>query len=466
MSITSRMVLSNPIVPFLVGLVIVVALLVWLKLPAFVGLIIAAMAIGITTPELAFAEVPAQIAEEFGGVMVAIGIPILMAAIIGKALMDSGAADRIVRGFLSLTGESRSEYALMGSSYILSIPVFFDNVFYLLAPLGRSMKARTGVKFSLYISVLCAGALATHMLVPPTPGPLAMAAELNVDLGLAMIIGATVALPTSLLGGVVYGRFLHSREEFPLREAMGSSPEDLKQKSDRPTSELPGLTESLLPIVVPVVLIASNTIGDVLADQGIIAEDGAIVNATTFLGDANFALTVAAMLAAFTLYRMEMAGDKDLFNNELTEAIKSGGNIIAITAAGGTFGAMLAIAGVGEFIADGLQELGLGLLFAGWLIAAVIRVAQGSGTVAILTGAAIMAPLAGGFDANPVYLMMAVGFGGMIAPWYNDSGFWIVSEVAGISQLETFKSYSAVCTVMSISGLVLVFVLQLLVPMV
>jgi gluconate:H+ symporter, GntP family len=459
------MVLTSPIIPFLVGLVTVVALLVWLKLPAFVGLVIAAMAIGLTTPELATAEVAAQTAEEFGGVMVAIGIPILMAAIIGKCLMDSGAADRIVRGFLSLTGEKRSEYALMGSSYVLSIPVFFDNVFYLLAPLGRSMKARTGVKFSLYVSVLAAGALATHMLVPPTPGPLAMAAELDVDLGLAILVGAAVALPTSMLGGIVYGRFLHSREEFPLREAMGSSPEDLREKTDRPTSELPGLFESSLPIVAPVLLIASNTTADVLADAGVIADGGAVVVSTSFLGDPNFALTAAALLAAFTYYRMEMAGDRDLFNNEITEAIKSGGNIIAITAAGGTFGAMLAIAGVGEWIAGGLEALGLGLLFTGWAIAAVIRVAQGSGTVAILTGAAIMAPLAGGFEANAVYLMMAIGFGGMIAPWYNDSGFWVVSEVAGISQLETFKSYSAVCTVMSISGLILVFVLQLLAPL-
>jgi gluconate:H+ symporter, GntP family len=459
------MVLENPLVPFAIGVIAVVALLVWLKLPAFVGLVIAAMAIGIVTPAVPFAEVPAEIAEAFGDVMASIGIPILMAAIIGKTLMDSGAADRIVRAFLSLTGEDRSEYALFGSSFVLSIPVFFDNVFYLLAPLGRSMKARTGVKFSLYISVLAAGALATHMLVPPTPGPLAMAAELNVDLGLAIVVGAAVALPAALLGGVVYGRFLTAREDFPLREAMGSSPEDLIEKTERPTSELPGLFESSLPIAVPVVLIASNTIADVFADAGVVAEDGPVVSLTSFLGDANFALTAAALLSAYTFFRMEMAGDRDRFGDELTEAIKSGGNIIAITAAGGTFGAMLAAAGVGEYIAGGLQELGLGLLFAGWLIAAVIRVAQGSGTVAILTGAAIMAPLAGGFDANPVYLMMAVGFGGMIAPWYNDSGFWIISEVAGITQMETFKTYSAVATVMSISGLLTVFVLHLLIPL-
>ncbi|GAB7021186.1 GntP family permease [Halostagnicola bangensis] len=453
------MVLSNPLVPFLVGLVVVVALLVWVKLPAFFGLIIAAIAIGVVTPELPFETVPATVAEEFGGVMVDIGIPILMAALIGKTLMDSGAAERIVRGFQSLTGENNSEYALMGSSYVLSIPVFFDNVFFLLAPLGRSMKAKTGVKFSLYIAVLCSGALATHMLVPPTPGPLAMAGELGVDLGLALLIGASLALPTSLFAGIVYGRFLHNREEFPLREAMGSTPESLKQKAERPTDELPGLLESSLPVAVPVVFIAGATITD-----AIFGEEMIVRNVAAFLGDPNLALTLAAAISSFTFYRMEMAGDRSLFNEELTEALKSGGNITAITAAGGTFGGMMAIAGVGDYIATGLVEYGLPLLFAGWLIAAMVRVSQGSGTVAILTGAAMMAPLTGDLAANAVYMMMAVGFGGMIAPWYNDSGFWTVSKIAGITEEETFKTYSATATIMSITGLILVLIAAAILP--
>ncbi|QLG60958.1 GntP family permease [Halorarum salinum] len=453
------MVFANPLVPFLIGVAAVVLLLVRLKLPAFVGLIIAAMTIGVFTTEVPFGDVPAEVASSFGDVMVSIGIPILMAAIIGKTLMDSGAAERIVRGFLSLTGRERSEYALLGSSYVLSIPVFFDNVFYLLAPLGRSMKARTGVKLSLYISVLAAGALSTHMLVPPTPGPLAMADELGVDLGIAILVGATLALPSSALAGIVYGRFLHSREDFPLREAMGATAENLRKKAEADLSELPSLFESLLPILLPVVLIASNTIA------GTLYEGGTLVAATSFLGDPNFALTAAALTSAYTFYRLETGGDLDLFNTELTEAIKSGGNIIAITAAGGTFGAMLAAAGVGEYIAGGLENMGLGLLVTGWLIAAIVRVAQGSGTVAILTGASIMAPLASGLTVNPVYLMMAVGFGGMIAPWFNDSGFWIISETAGITPMETFKTYGAVATIMSTSGLVMVLIMSTLLPL-
>lgn len=160
-----------------------------------------------------------------------------------------------------------------------------------------------------------------------------------------------------------------------------------------------------------------------------------------------------------------MAGDRDLFNEELMEALKSGGNIIAITAASGTFGGMLAIAGVGDYTANGLAEIGLPLLFAERLIAAIIRVAQGSRSVAILTGAAMMAPLTGDLSVHPVHMTMAVGFGGMIAPRYNDSGFWAVSKIAGITELETFKIYPATATIISVTGLVLVLLTAMVVPL-
>ncbi|WP_129115522.1 GntP family permease [Halegenticoccus tardaugens] len=453
------MVLDNPLVPFAVGLLVVVALLVWLKLPAFVGLIIATFAVGVVTPAVPFVEVPTATAEAFGDVLVSIGIPILMAAIIGKTLMESGAAERIVRAFLRLTGNDRSEYALLGSSYILSIPVFFDNVFYLLAPIGRSMRARTGGKFPVYVAVLGAGALGTHMLVPPTPGPLAMADELGVDLGIAIGVGALVALPTSLVGGVVYGRWIDKRMEIPLRDAMGTTAESIEAAADRPVSELPGLFESLLPIALPVALIASNTIAEV-----VFPETSPVRSVTGFFGDPNIALTAAALVATWTFYRMKELS-KEALGDELTEALKSGGNIIAITAAGGAFGVMLQNAGIGDYIAGGLSDLGIPLLITGWLIAGLIRIAQGSGTVAILTGAAIMAPLTGSLSVHPVYMMMAVGTGGMLFAWYNDSGYWIVKEVAGITQEETFKTFSAVNFVMSITGITFVLILSTLLPL-
>ena len=451
--------LANPLVAFVVGLVVVIALLAWLRLPAFFGLILGAFAVGLTTPEVPFSEVPAETTAAFGDVMAAIGIPILMAAIIGKSLMDSGAAERIVRAFLSKTGDERSEVALLGSSYVLSIPVFVDNVFYLLAPLGRSMYARTGTKYALYISVLSAGSLATHMLVPPTPGPLAMADTLNVDLGLAIGMGALVAVPMSLVAGLAYGYWIDERLSIPLREAMGSTAASLEEKTATSTDDLPGLGESLLPIVLPVALIGSNTVVDAVA-----SETAGLSAAVGFLGDPTFALTLAAIVAAGTYYRVsDMA--PSAFTDALTDALKSGGNIIAITAAGGAFGALLRTAGVGESIANGLSEAGIPLLVTGWLIGGVIRIAQGSGTVAVLTGASMMAPLTPELGAHPVYMMLAVGTGALLFSWYNDSGFWIVSEVAGITQGETLKTWSAVNTVMAFTGLAVVLLLVTFFPM-
>jgi GntP family gluconate:H+ symporter len=284
------MAVGNPLIPFLVGLAAAIVLLVKLRLPAFFGLTIAAFFIALVTPEIALSAVPSTIAEAFGEVMVGIGIPILMAAIIGKSLMDSGAAERIVRGFMSIVSDDSSDLALLGSSYVLSIPVFFDNVFYLLAPIGRSMRARTGGQYPAYVSVLCAGALSAHMLIPPTPGPVAMAAELDVDLGLAMMLGIVVAAPSSVIGGVIYGRWLDDRLDIPLREAMGSTSEGLEEMVDSSTDDLPSLTESSLPIVVPVVFITSNTAAGVLFSEG-----STIRDVTTFLGAPTLILTVAAI---------------------------------------------------------------------------------------------------------------------------------------------------------------------------
>jgi GntP family gluconate:H+ symporter len=449
----------NPLVVFLVGVALLVVLLLKLKLPAFVGLVVTTMVVGLVSPEVAFSDVASQTAEGFGGVMTAIGIPILMAAIIGKTLMDSGAAERIVRGFMSLTGQNRSEYALLGSGYVLSVPVFFDNVFYLLAPIARSMRARVGGNYALFIVALTAGAGATHMFVPPTPGPLAAADELEVELGIAILVGIPMALVTSIVSGIIYGRWINNRMEIPLRDVMGTTAEELQTAAETETGDLPGLFESLLPILLAVVLVASNTMLSTFAP----GMEGAI-GVTTFIGDPNFALTVAALTSAYTFWRFSDI-DADQFSEDLVTAIKDGGNIIAITAGGGAFGSMLGNAGVGQYIADILAEVGIPLIVSAWLVAAMVRIAQGSGTVALLTAAGMMAPLAGDYGSHPVFLMMAIGSGAIILSWYNDSGFWIVSEMGGLTQIETFKTWSAMTTIMSITGLITAVIFSFVIPL-
>jgi GntP family gluconate:H+ symporter len=458
------MVLANPVPVFVIGLVVVVALLVWLRVPAFIGLVIATLVVGAATAEVPFAEVPAQTAEAFGETMAGIGIPILMAAVIGKTMMESGAAEQIVRWFQSLTGEDRSYLALWGSSGVLAIPVFFDNVFYLLAPLARSMRARTGRDYALFITVVGAAGVTTHGFVPPTPGPLAVALELGVDLGLTMVVGFLVAVPTALVAGVFYGHWINRQlPDIPLRETMGSTAEEMQELVDQPSSALPGLFEAMLPILLAVVLVGSNTTVDYLVDLGVVAEDSLLVPFTSFVGNANFALTAAALAAALTYLRSRSL-DRDTWADELVESLKSGGHIAAITAAGGAFGAMLAASGIGEYIAGALQEVGIPLLVAGFVIAATVRIAQGSATVALLTTAGIMAPLVDQLAVHPVYLVMIIGAGGTIFSWFNDSGYWIVKEVGGLTQEETIKIWTALTTIVSITGFLVVMIVSTIFP--
>ncbi|RJT08043.1 GntP family permease [Halococcus sp. IIIV-5B] len=447
-----------PLVVFVVGLAVAILLLVRLKLPAFLGLIISTFVVGLISPQVPYGNVASETATAFGDTLASVGIPILMAAIIGKTMLESGAAERIIRAFTALTGEDHGEYALFGSGFVLAIPVFFANVFYLLAPLARSMRARVGHSYTLFIVVICAAAATTHVFVPPTPGPLAVAGEINANLGTTILVGLLVGAPTATLSGLVYGKFISKRVDIPLRDAMGTTTEEVQEISEQSSDLLPGVFEASLPILLAIILVGAQTVTSTFFSSG------PVVSLFSVLGDPNFALTVAAMVSAATFYRIKSM-DLEAWSDQLTDALKEGGNIAAIVAAGGAFGGMLAAAGVGEYIAGALQEVGLGLLITAWIIAAAVRIAQGSATVAMLTTAGIVAPLTGQLTVNPAYLVMVIGAGGNILSWYNDGGFWIITEIGGLTQAETLKTWTVVTTLISVFGLVFTLTFSQVLPL-
>ncbi|AHG01902.1 gluconate transporter (plasmid) [Halostagnicola larsenii XH-48] len=411
-------------------------------------MIISTFVVGIVAPEVPLADVATETATSFGDTFAGVGIPILMAAVIGKTMLESGAAERIIRSFTSITGEDKGEYALFGSGFVLAIPVFFGNVFYLLAPLARSMRARVGHSYSLFIVAICAAAATTHVFVPPTPGPLAVAAEIEANLGTTILVGLMVGFPTAILSGLVYGKFISRRINIPLRDTMGTTTEELKEISQQSSENLPGVFEASLPILLAIILVGAQTVTDTF-----VSSSTQVVSIFAFLGNPNFALTVAALVSAITFYRVK-THDLETWADELTEALKEGGNIAAIVGAGGAFGGMLAAAGVGGYISSALQELGFGLIVTAWIIAAAVRIAQGSATVAMLTTAGIVAPLVGQLSVHPAYLVMAIGAGGNILSWYNDGGFWIITEIGGLTQTEALKTWTVVTTLIAVFGLV------------
>jgi GntP family gluconate:H+ symporter len=468
----------DPIILIFIGLVVIIGAILILKLHPVLALLFAAIIVGILTtgdhltqyaqskgmsPEeiAVFVELPVgkRIATAFGNTASKIGILIAMAAIIGTCLLRSGAADRIVRAALRLFGEKRAPAAFLSSGFTLGIPVFSDTVFYLLLPLAKAMTLRTGKNYLFYLMTIVAGAAMAHSLVPPTPGPLFVAAEMGVDIGLMMIAGLVVGTFT-ITGGYLYAAWANRKWTIPLRDSGDvtiSELEELKEKEDK---QLPALWLSLMPIILPIILISGNTISKAVQAEGLIH------SMFSFLGDPNIALTLAAITALFTLTLREK--NKKTLKGYVVESLKSGGLIILITSMGGALGGILQHTGIGVRISELANEYQIAILPMAFLVTAVIRTAQGSATVAMITSVGILGGLAdmGDLTFHPVYLALVIGCGSKIFAWMNDSGFWVVCTMSGMTEGETLKTSSAVLSIMGIIGLFVVMIFAKIFPLI
>ncbi len=452
----------NPLWILVIGIATVLLLILVFRVHAFLALIVAAMLVGLLSGEVAMDQKIALVAETFGVVAGKIGIVIALAAIIGKCLMDSGAADRIVRSFMGVLGEKRAHLALLLSGYVLSVPVFFDTVFYLLVPLARATRIRTGRDYILYIMAITAGGVATHSLVPPTPGPLTAGENLGVDVGIVMLVGMIVALSASVIPLLTYGRYLSRSMDIPLRETPDVSLAELEKLSHRSTEELPPLSLSLAPIVLPVILITANTVLSALERTN---EDYAYASdVAQVFGNANFALLVSTVIGLWMLARQKHLNVRQLAN-AIQPALASAGVIILITCGGGAFGGMLQEAGVGKTIqslAEQQQLGGMAWLLLAFGVASLLKVAQGSGTVSIVVTSSMLASMLPGAEAmgfHHVYVAMAIGCGSMVGVWMNDSGFWVVCQMSGFTPEETLRTMTVLLVFMGLVGIATTLIL-------
>ena len=479
----------SPLVLLLIGIAAVIGGILCLRLHAALALLLAAIIVGVLTPAdsitsyavdqgqsadaaRALAETPigVRVAQGFGVACGKIGILIAMAAIIGKCLLASGGADRIVRSSLKLVGEKRAPAAFLGSGFTLGMPVFFDTVFYLMLPLAKIFTARTGRSYLLLVLAIVAGGGAAHSLVPPTPGPLLVAAELNVDIG-QLMLGGVVVGSFAALAGFAYASWANRRWAIPLRDTPDSKLEELMAQVDKDASTLPPLWLALLPIVLPLLLIAGATTTDVvLGDAADLSPfQGSLQAFFQTFGEKNLALVIAAMVAVLLLVR-QIGFHKDKLAKTFQEALSGGGIVILITAAGGAFGAILQQTGIGPWMKGEVDTVGmstLAILLLAFGVTALIRFAQGSATVAMMTTAAILTGLADPetLGCSPLYLALAIGCGSMPLAWMNDSGFWVVCKLSGFTEGETLKTVSVLLTVMGVAGIVVTCVLATLLPL-
>ncbi|HUU16042.1 MAG TPA: SLC13 family permease [Sedimentisphaerales bacterium] len=479
----------DPLWLMLIGMIVVLGGILALRLHAFLALILGAIIVGslTATPALRqFAQdknmtaaetealiqqsVGERVAGAFGRTCTKIGILIAMASIIGKFLLESGAAERIVRSLLKWLGEKRAPGAFLGSGFLLGMPVFFDTVFYLMIPLGKAMGIRVGRNYGLYIMAIVAGATMTHSLVPPTPGPLFVAGELSVNIGL-MIIGGIVVGMFTVSAGYLYALWANRKWPIPVRDTADISVADLRSMTEKDEATLPPFWLSVLPIVLPVLLIAGGTFFDSwVKTQSPITTAPWWRNIAVLIdnvGNPNVALTISAAIALVT-FAWQHRDHKKNITAFLQNALSSGGLIILITSAGGAFGGILQQTGIGYRIQELATSYHIAVLPLAFFVTAIVRTAQGSATVAMITAVGILGGLAGSgqMGFHPLYLALAIGCGSKLIPWMNDSGFWVICKMSGMTEGETLKTCSTMMTLMGIVGLLVIMILARLFPLV
>jgi GntP family gluconate:H+ symporter len=311
-----------------------------------------------------------------------------------------------------------------------------------------------------------AGGVMAHSLVPPTPGPLYVAKALSVDIGVMMIGGLTVGIFVTLCG-YLYALWANQKWDLPMRNTTDISIEELQRNAHVKQEDLPSLWLSLLPIVLPILLITGNTYFDMTINPksaDVTEFQLSLLSTFKVIGDSNIALFISAFIALSLMWvRLK---DSALFQRNISESLMSAGMIILITSAGGTFGQMLQQTGIGIKVgelANGYQTAILPLAF---LISVVVRTAQGSATVAMVTAVGVMNGFSSGagFGFHPVYLAIVIGCGSKIFPWMNDSAFWVITKMAGMEEKETIRFFSYLLSVMGIAGLVIVMILAYFFP--
>lgn len=461
-----------PFIVLLMSVASIVIMITVLKLHAFFALMMAAIVAGLLARPGTLPGEPARshwvqavelTTTEFGITAGKIGLVIALASVIGMCLMESGAADKVVRRFLAVFGQKRAGEGLLASSYIVSIPIFFDTFFMLLLPIARALRLRTGRDYLLFLMAICCAGSVTHSMVAPHPGPLAMAETLQIDLGLSIVAGILAGIIPATMAWLA-AKWISRRMEVPMRETPGTSLADLQAIVATSDAHLPSFTWSILPILVPIALIS---LASFLAAFGGAKSFPGIYPVVEFIGNRNVALLIGAGIA-MTLLARHKGYSIATICQKIGPPFETAGVIILITSAGGAFGLMLKNAGVGEAVRQLFDGQAINYVLLSWLVAFVIRLAQGSATVAMLTTAAMMLPIlnsAGGLSYHPIYIFMAIGFGAMGFSWMNDSGFWVVSRLSGLTEKETLKSWSMVVTVNSVVGLIQTLIFSAILPL-
>ena len=434
----------------IVGVAVIVVLITWLRVHPFLSLLLGALVTGLVAG-MAAGDATTSFITGFGATEGSVGILIALGAMYGKLLADSGGADRIVDTMVSRTSVRALPWVMGLVGAIIGLPMFFEIGLVLLIPVIILVTRRSGLPLMRIALPAIAGLSAMHGLVPPHPGPLVAIGALGANLGVTLAFGVLVAIPTIVLAGPVFSRFAAKWVPVdvpglyldPEGDAEGTTGTGVERKR-------PSFAAAIISILLPVVLMLGKAVADITAPKST-AEWKTILD---FLGTPAIALTIA-VLAGFFLLGLPGGMNRKSLQTSMTAALPPIAGILLIVGAGGGFKQVLVDTGIGQVIASFAHGAnGIGILLLAWFIAALIRVATGSATVATVTAAGIMVPLAAHLSTPMVSLLvLAIGSGSLFLSHVNDAGFWLVKEYLGLSIPQTLRSWTVLECIASVVGL-------------
>nr|MBD3621695.1 gluconate transporter [Sunxiuqinia sp.] len=378
-----------------------------------------------------------------------------LVAMFEQMLEATGGAESIAKYLLKHFGEKRASWALVLTGFIVAIPVFLDVGFIILIPIIYELTKHSKRSILYYAIPLLAGLAVTHAFIPPTPGPVAVAEILDVQLGWIIIMGFIVGLPTAIIAGPIFGKYISKKIHI-------AAPDYFAEKEPGPEQEgLPSFRTIILIIALPLLLIVFNSVAEVLYDKGILQNE-VIYQTIGLLGHPFTALIISTLLAMYVL-GIRRGFNKEQIMKLSNKALGPAGLIILVTGAGGVFKQILIDSGVGGMLAERLAESAMPPIVLAYLIAVVVRVIQGSATVSMITAAGIMAPLLTIFDLTQIdkaLIVLAIAAGSTILSHVNDSGFWLVGKYLGMNEKETLRSWTVMETIISVVGFTFVLLLS------
>lgn len=445
---------AGPLLAIAAGAVaLILILIIGFKVHAFLTLILVSLLTAVATG-IPLEVIVDSLVDGFGGTLGSVALLIALGAMLGKLVEYSGGAKVLAEKMVDVFGEKRAPFGLGLASLAFGFPIFFDAGLVVMLPVIFAIARRLGDNVLLYGIPAATAFSVMHVFTPPHPGPVAASELYGANLGLVLLVAIVLAFPVWYLTGYLWGTFIGRRVILPVPALFGSAGDDEELINPPSVGTVIGI------LLIPLVLIFFNTGLDFLTTAGVVDGEQTWVHVLTMIGSVPVALLISVLIALVVLGRRRGEGGTAL-EKVVDSALGPVASVILITGAGGMFGGILRLSGIGDAVADGLDDLGIPVIVAVWLIAVILRVVQGSATVALVTAAGLMVPAvaAGGFSEMQVAaITLATAAGSVFASHVNDSGFWLVGRLMGMDVKTTLKVWTTQQTFQSIVGFLLALV--------